>query len=143
MLFPQQGRCRQAHAPPSQAGPGWVPTGGPQGQRVAGCPPDCVLRLLARGRTLPLHDCGFWSHHGLSSWPNYCYCGPEGHLVTCLWVWSVLPRPRQGERFHMFQTARPWPLCSATSPTVPLEPPVTQPAAVGGPGRVCVHTRLI
>lgn len=24
-----------------------------------------------------LHDCGFWSHHGLSSWPLYCYCEAE------------------------------------------------------------------
>lgn len=55
----------------------------PPGAAVAGCPPGCVLGLPARGHSLPLHDCGFWSHHGPSSWPLHCYCGAEGHLVMC------------------------------------------------------------
>lgn len=58
-------------------------SGRPPGAAVAGCPPGNVLGLLARGHSLPLHDCGFWSHHGLSSQTLRCYCGAQGHLGMC------------------------------------------------------------
>lgn len=56
--------------PPHRQGPARFQQEASRGSSGRLPPLGCVLRLQARGHSLPLHDCGFWSHHSLCSWPT-------------------------------------------------------------------------